>query len=102
MSRIPDKRNFVARRTRTQVGPDAHMLIHRKRPASAVRRMSTLYGATSGHGTRYSAALLAEYSPSKRTAVYGAVDCTRATGATADFLGRDNQTGVAVGLRNVF
>ncbi|RQR27754.1 porin [Burkholderia sp. Bp9143] len=67
------------------------------------RNALTRDGATPGRGTRYSAALLAEYSLSKRTEVYGTVDYTRGTGAaTADFPGRNNQTGVAVGLRNVF
>lgn len=60
-------------------------------------------GTTLGRGTRYSAALLAEYSLSKRTEVYGTVDYIRGTGAaTADFPGRNNQTGIAVGLRNIF
>ncbi|WP_321845502.1 porin [Paraburkholderia bannensis] len=60
-------------------------------------------GATLSTGIRYSAVLLAEYSLSKRTEVYGTVDFTRGTGAaTADFPGRNNQTGVAVGLRNIF
>lgn len=58
---------------------------------------------TLGRGTRYSAVGLAEYSLSKRTEVYGTVDFIRGTGsATADFPGRNNQTGVGVGLRNVF
>jgi predicted porin len=60
-------------------------------------------GVTLGRGTRYSATLLAEYSLSKRTEVYGTVDYIRGTGAaTADFPGRNNQTGVALGLRNIF
>jgi predicted porin len=58
---------------------------------------------TLSRGVRYSAVLLAEYSLSKRTEVYGTVDFIRGTGAaTADFPGRNNQTGVAVGMRNVF
>jgi predicted porin len=58
---------------------------------------------TLSRGTRYSGVLLAEYSLSKRTEVYGTVDFIRGTGAaTADFPGRNNQTGVAVGLRNIF
>lgn len=58
---------------------------------------------TLGRGVRYSAVLLAEYSLSKRTEVYGTVDFIRGTGAaTADFPNRNNQTGVAVGMRNVF
>lgn len=60
-------------------------------------------GTTLGRGVRYSGVFLAEYSLSKRTEVYGTVDFNRGTGAaTADFPGRNNQTGVAVGLRNVF
>ncbi|MGI4861349.1 MAG: porin [Janthinobacterium lividum] len=60
-------------------------------------------GVTLGRGTRYSGVLLAEYSLSKRTEVYGTVDFIHGTGAaTADFPGRNNQTGVAVGMRNVF
>jgi len=58
---------------------------------------------TLSRGTRYSAVGLAEYALSKRTEVYGTVDFIRGTGsATADFPGRNNQTGVGVGLRNVF
>ncbi len=55
-------------------------------------------------GVRYSAVLLAEYSLSKRTEVYSTVDFMRGTGSAAasDFPGRNNQTGVAVGLRNIF
>jgi predicted porin len=60
-------------------------------------------GVTLGRGVRYSGVFLAEYSLSKRTEVYGTVDFIRGTGAAeADFPGRNNQTGVAVGLRNVF
>ncbi|WP_347558958.1 porin [Robbsia sp. KACC 23696] len=59
---------------------------------------------TLGRSQRYSAVLIAEYALSKRTEVYGTVDFQRGTGAAAsmDFPGRNNQTGVAVGLRNVF
>lgn len=58
---------------------------------------------TLGRGTRYSATLLAEYSLSKRTEVYGTVDYIHGTGAAmADFPGRNNQTGVAIGFRNIF
>jgi len=58
---------------------------------------------TLGTGTNYSATLLAEYSLSKRTEVYGTVDYAHGTGAyTLDYPGRNNQTGVAVGLRNIF
>ncbi|WP_454830298.1 porin [Paraburkholderia xenovorans] len=56
-----------------------------------------------GVGVNYSATLLAEYSLSKRTEVYGTVDFTRGNGAyLADYPGRNNQTGVAIGLRNIF
>lgn len=58
---------------------------------------------TLGIGINYSATLLAEYSLSKRTEVYGTVDFTRGTGAYAvDYPGRNNQTAVAIGLRNIF
>ncbi|WP_233863726.1 porin [Paraburkholderia adhaesiva] len=64
---------------------------------------AALGNATFGGGHNYSATLLAEYSLSKRTEVYGTVDYTRGTGAyTIDYPGRNNQTGVAVGLRNIF
>jgi predicted porin len=47
--------------------------------------------------------VLAEYALSKRTEVYGTVDFTRGNGAfLSDYPGRNNQTGVAVGLRNLF
>jgi predicted porin len=58
---------------------------------------------TLGRGTRYTGVLLAEYSLSKGTTAYGTVDFTHGAGAAqADFPGRNNQTGVAVGFRNVF
>ena len=58
---------------------------------------------TLSRGVRYSGVALAEYALSKRTEVYGTVDFIHGTGsATADFPGRNNQTGVGVGLRNVF
>ena len=60
-------------------------------------------GTTLDTGVRYSAALVAEYSLSKRSEVYGTIDFTRGTGsAAADFPNRNNQTGLAVGLRNIF
>lgn len=66
------------------------------------RNAATLNGAL-GAGINYSATVLAEYSLSKRTEVYGTVDFTRGNGAfLADYPGRNNQTGVAVGLRNLF
>lgn len=56
-----------------------------------------------GVGINYSATLLAEYSLSKRTEVYGTVDFTRGNGAyLLDYPGRNNQTGVAIGIRNIF
>lgn len=56
-----------------------------------------------GTGVNYSATLLAEYSLSKRTEVYGTIDFTRGTGAfLADYPGRNNQIGAAIGLRNIF
>jgi predicted porin len=66
------------------------------------RNAATLDG-TLGVGVNYSATVLAEYALSKRTEVYGTLDFTRGNGAfLADYPGRNNQTGVAVGLRNLF
>ncbi|MBB3259814.1 putative porin [Paraburkholderia bannensis] len=66
-------------------------------------RNASLGNGSLGNGINYSATLLAEYSLSKRTEVYGTVDFTRGTGAyTIDYPGRNNQTGVAIGLRNLF
>ncbi|WP_322104173.1 porin [Paraburkholderia sp. J41] len=66
-------------------------------------RNAAMEDGSLGVGTNYSATLLAEYSLSKRTEVYGTVDFTRGTGAyLVDYPGRNNQTGVAVGLRNIF
>ncbi|WP_179405416.1 porin [Burkholderia guangdongensis] len=54
-------------------------------------------------GNRYAIVGLAEYALSKRTEVYGTVDFNKATGAaTVELPGRNNQTGVAIGLRNIF
>ena len=66
------------------------------------RNAATLDG-TLGVGINYSATVLAEYALSKRTEVYGTVDFTLGTGAfLAGYPGRNNQTGIAVGLRNIF
>jgi predicted porin len=66
-------------------------------------RNAALLDGGLGVGVNYSATVLAEYSLSKRTEVYGTVDFTRGTGAyLADYPGRNNQTGVAIGLRNIF
>jgi predicted porin len=66
-------------------------------------RNAAMLDGSLGSGMNYSATLLAEYSLSKRTEVYGTVDFTRGTGAyRADYPGRSNQTGVAIGLRNIF
>lgn len=68
-----------------------------------------------GSGINYSATLLAEYSLSKHTEVYGTVDFARGNGAFAadypgttnasgvvDNIGRTNNVGAAVGLRQMF
>jgi predicted porin len=66
------------------------------------RNAATLDGGL-GVGINYSATVLAEYSLSKRTEVYGTVDFTRGNGAyLLDYPGRNNQTGVAIGMRNLF
>ncbi|EOH6072883.1 porin [Burkholderia cenocepacia] len=70
---------------------------------------------TLGSGINYSATMLAEYSLSKHTEVYGTADFARGNGAFAadypgstnqagivDGIGRTNNVGVAVGLRQIF
>lgn len=66
-------------------------------------RNAAMLDGTLGVGINYSATILAEYSLSKRTEVYGTADFTRGNGAFfADYPGRNNQTGVAIGLRTIF
>ncbi|MBB5469490.1 putative porin [Paraburkholderia sp. CI2] len=56
-----------------------------------------------GSGYRYTFVALAEYALSKRTEVYGTVDFDKVSGAASvELPGRDNQTGVALGLRTIF
>ena len=71
---------------------------------------------TLGSGINYSATVLAEYSLSKHTEVYGTVDFARGNGAFAadypgatnrltgkvDQIGRTNNVGAAIGLRQMF
>ncbi|RQT04062.1 porin [Burkholderia contaminans] len=71
---------------------------------------------TLGSGVNYSATVLAEYALSKHTEVYGTVDFSRGNGAFAadypgatnrltgkvDQIGRTNNVGAAVGLRQMF
>ncbi|RKP48169.1 porin [Trinickia fusca] len=71
---------------------------------------------TLGSGINYSATVLAEYSLSKRTEIYGTADFAHGNGAFAadypgvtnrntgaiDTVGRTNNVGVAIGLRNMF
>ncbi|EIF35149.1 outer membrane protein (porin) [Burkholderia sp. Ch1-1] len=71
---------------------------------------------TLGSGINYSATVLAEYSLSKHTEVYGTVDFARGNGAFAadypgstnpatgvvDTVGRTNNVGAAVGIRKMF
>ncbi|MBN3788466.1 porin [Burkholderia sp. Ac-20353] len=71
---------------------------------------------TLGSGINYSATVLAEYSLSRHTEVYGTMDFARGNGAFAadypgvtnratgnvDKIGRTNNVGVAVGLRQMF
>lgn len=79
-------------------------------------RNAELLDGTLGRGVNQSASVLAEYSFTKRTEVYGITDFARGTGAfSADYpggvngegvptntIGRTNQVGVAVGLRTMF
>ncbi|WP_042263494.1 porin [Paraburkholderia heleia] len=71
---------------------------------------------TLGSGINYSATVLAEYSLSKHTEVYGTADFARGNGAFAadypgvtntatgnvDRIGRTNNVGVAIGMRQMF
>lgn len=71
---------------------------------------------TLGSGVNYSATMLAEYSFSKKTEVYCTVDFARGSGAFAadypgmtnpatgnvDRIGRTNNLGAAIGLRQIF
>ncbi|GJG96160.1 porin [Cupriavidus pauculus] len=60
-------------------------------------------GINDNSGKRYTGVLLAEYSLSKRTQVYGTVDFNKVTGgAKTELPGRNNQTGVAAGIRHIF
>ncbi len=60
-------------------------------------------GVSNNQGNRYTGVLLAEYSLSKRTQVYGTVDYNKLTGGTKTELpGKNNQTGVAAGIRHIF
>ncbi|REE23416.1 putative porin [Paraburkholderia sp. BL27I4N3] len=56
-----------------------------------------------GSGNRYTLVALAEYALSKRTEVYGTVDFDKVSGAASvELPGKNNQTGVALGLRTIF
>lgn len=60
-------------------------------------------GLAGNSGKRYGGVLLAEYSLSKRTQVYGTVDYSKVSGGSITELpGKSNQTGLAIGLRHVF
>ncbi|WP_322032208.1 porin [Paraburkholderia sp. J76] len=65
--------------------------------------MHNLNGFAGNNGERYTGVLLAEYSLSKATQVYGTVDYNHVSGgAYTELPGRNNQTGVAVGMRHMF
>ncbi len=60
-------------------------------------------GVGNTSGNRYTGVLLAEYSLSKRTQVYGTVDYNKVTGgAKTQMPGKDNQLGLAAGIRHIF
>ncbi len=66
-------------------------------------RNASLGGGALGAGHRYTVVGVAEYTLSKRTEIYGAVDFNKVSGAAnVELPGRSNQTGVAIGLRNIF
>jgi predicted porin len=58
--------------------------------------------AAMGDGYRYTFVAMAEYARSKRTDAYGTVDFDKVSGAASvDLPGRNNQAGVALGLRTM-
>lgn len=60
-------------------------------------------GFSGNRGKRYATVMLAEYSLSKRTQVYGTVDFNRVTGgAWTELPGKDSQAGAGIGLRHIF
>ncbi len=74
-------------------------------------RNAALLDGSLGTGVNYSATILAEYSLSKHTEIYGTVDFSRGNGAfAADYaadssgtkIGRTNNVGVALGIRQLF
>ncbi|WP_090544796.1 porin [Paraburkholderia caballeronis] len=66
-------------------------------------RNATTGDGTLGSGNRYAIVAIAEYALSKRTEVYGTVDFNKVSGAaTVQLPGRSNQTGISIGLRNIF
>lgn len=65
--------------------------------------MENVNGLAGNDGKRYTGVLLAEYSLSKRTQVYGTVDYNKVSdGARTQLPGKSNQTGVAAGIRHIF
>ncbi|KGD57042.1 gram-negative porin family protein [Burkholderia pseudomallei] len=66
-------------------------------------RNATIANGQLDSGNRYTVVGLVEYALSKRTEIYGTVDFNKVNGAaTVEMPGRSNQTGVAIGLRNIF
>jgi predicted porin len=66
-------------------------------------RNATAADGTLGSGNRYAIVGVAEYALSKRTEVYGTVDFNKVSGAAlVEMPGRSNQTGIAIGVRNIF
>ncbi|AOY92102.1 hypothetical protein BKK79_10090 [Cupriavidus sp. USMAA2-4] len=65
--------------------------------------ITNVNGVSNNAGNRYTGVLLAEYSLSKRTQLYGTVDYNKVTGgAVTELPGRNNQLGVATGIRHIF
>jgi predicted porin len=65
--------------------------------------MHNINGLGGNTGQRYTGVLLAEYALSKRTQVYATVDYNHVNGgAFTELPGKDNQTGVAAGIRHLF
>ncbi|AZG12894.1 MULTISPECIES: porin [Cupriavidus] len=66
-------------------------------------RVENKNGVSGNDGNRYTGVLLAEYSLSKRTQVYGTVDYNKLTkGVATELPGNGTQMGVAAGIRHIF
>lgn len=66
-------------------------------------KIKNVNGIADNDGTRYAGVLLAEYSLSKRTQLYGTLDYNKVKdGAVTELPGSNSQLGTAVGIRHSF